>query len=224
MRPSSTIEIHPVSSETTTATASFSSVRPIAARCRVPEVLAEPGIHRERQEARGGSDAILLDDHCPVVQRRAVLKDRDQQVVADLGVQRDTAFRVVAQADLALDGDDRAGALARQHLRGDGDFLDGLVHRLALGQVAEKRRAAQVRQRAADIGLKQHDRRKDDVADQIADQPVHRLELGQPRHVEQRHCQRAADRHLRGPRAANEREDLVDQNRDDGDVGDIAPA
>ena len=188
------------------------------------KILAETRIHGQRQEAGGRGDAVLLDDHRPVVQRRAVLEDRHQQVVADLGVERDAAFGVVAQANLPLDGDDGAGALGRQHLRRHRDLFDGLVHGLALGQIAEERRAAQVRERTPDVGLEQDDGGKDDVADQIADQPVHRLELDQPRHVEQRHRQRAADRHLRGPGAANEREDLVDQDRDDGDVDDIAPA
>ena len=188
------------------------------------KVLAQPRIHRERQKAGRRRHAILLDDHGAVVQRRAVLKDRHQQVVADLRVQGDAAFGVVAQANLPLDGDDGAGALARQHLRRHGDFLDRLVHRLAFGEIPEEWRAAQVRQRAADVGLKQHDGRKDDVANQIADQPVHGLELDQSRHVEQPHRQPAADRHLRGARAANERQHLVDQDRDDGDVDDIAPA
>src|SRR5262249_37794471 len=42
--PSTTIEIRPVSSETTIATASFSSVRPIAARCRDPSSLLNFGL------------------------------------------------------------------------------------------------------------------------------------------------------------------------------------
>ena len=41
----------PVSSDTTIATASFSSVRPIAARWRDPSSRLEPRIHRQRQEA-----------------------------------------------------------------------------------------------------------------------------------------------------------------------------
>ena len=43
-------------------------------------------------------------------------------------------------------------------------LLDRLLGRFRLRQVAEERRAAQVRQRAPDVGLKQHDEREDDVA------------------------------------------------------------
>ncbi len=43
IRPSRTSEIQPVSSETTTASASFSSVRPMAARCLVPRSLLRRG-------------------------------------------------------------------------------------------------------------------------------------------------------------------------------------
>ena len=44
MCPSVAMEIRPVSSDTTTATASFSSVRPIAARCRVPRSTPTDGL------------------------------------------------------------------------------------------------------------------------------------------------------------------------------------
>ena len=47
----------------------------------------------------------------------------------------------------------------------------------ALREVAEERRAAEVRQRAPDVGLEQHDDREHDVADEVADQPVDGLEL-----------------------------------------------
>ena len=46
------------------------------------------------------------DDHRAVVQRRRRLEDRHQEVVRHVGVERDAALDVVAQADLALDHDD----------------------------------------------------------------------------------------------------------------------
>ena len=53
MVPSSAIEISPLSSDTTTATASFSSVRPMAARWRVPSSRLRRGctVSGRKQEA-----------------------------------------------------------------------------------------------------------------------------------------------------------------------------
>ena len=116
--PSSTSEMLPVSSDTTIATASFSSVRPSAARCRVPSSRLTRGIHRQRQKAGGGRDAVALDDGRAVVQRRSGLKDARQQVVGDHRVERNAPFDVVAQADLPLDHDDRADPARRQVGRG----------------------------------------------------------------------------------------------------------
>ena len=142
MRPSRTSEIHPVSSETTTASASFSSVRPIAARCRVPRSLLSRGFTVSGRKQAAAAMRFSWMITAPSCSGDAVLEDRHEQVVADLRVERNAALDVVAQADLALDGDDRAGALRRQHLRGDRDLLDRLVDRLALGEIAEERRAA----------------------------------------------------------------------------------
>ena len=75
MVPSSTSEIIPFSSDTTTATESFSSVRPIAARCRDPELTAQARIHGQRQEAGGRSDPIVVHDDRAVVQVRFRVED-----------------------------------------------------------------------------------------------------------------------------------------------------
>ena len=111
------------------ATASFSSVRPIAARCRDAELLAQPRVDRQRQEAGRRGDPIVLDDHRAVVQRRRRLEDADEQVVGQHGVERNAALDVVAQADLPLDDDDRADPLRRQHAGRDHELLDRLVGR-----------------------------------------------------------------------------------------------
>ena len=68
-----------------------------------PELLAQLRVHRQRQEARGGGDAIVLDDDGPVVQRRLGQEDAQQQIVGQDGVERDAAFDVVAEPDLPLD-------------------------------------------------------------------------------------------------------------------------
>ena len=114
----------PVSSDTTIATESFSSVSPIAARCRDPSSLPRLRVDRERQKARRRRHAILLHDHRAVVQRRRRQEDALQQIVGEHGVEADAALDVVAKADLPLDGDDGADALRREHGRGDDELLD----------------------------------------------------------------------------------------------------
>ena len=86
------------------------------------------------------------------------MEDRHQQVVGQRRVERDAALDVVPQPDLALDGDYRADPLLRQHRGGDDDLLDGLVGHFLVVEVAEERGLAEVRQRAADVGLEDDDR------------------------------------------------------------------
>ena len=142
-----------------------------------PELLAEPRVDRQRQKTGRGRHAIVLHDDRAVVERRRGLKNAQQQIVRQQGVERNAALDVVAQADLALERDDGADALRRQHARGDHQLFDRFLGRLRLGEIPEERRAAQMRERAADVGLKEHDDGEDEIADQIADQPVDGLEM-----------------------------------------------
>src|SRR5205085_3745657 len=95
--------------------------------------------------------------------------------------------------------------------------------RLGLGQITEKRRTSEMSEGAANVGLKQHDDRKDEVAEQIANEPVDGLEVRQPRPVEQHADYAAAERHLDRSSAANQLEYFVDQNRHDENVEQIPP-
>ena len=81
-----------------------------------------------------------------------------------------------------------------------------------------------MRQRAADIRLKQHDDGKDDVADEVANEPVDGLEMKPARSVEQRDENAAPERHLHRARSFDQLQDFVDQNRHDDDVDEIQPA
>ncbi len=224
MPPSSASEICPVSSDTTTATASLSSRQADGRAMPRPELAAHTRVDGQRQEAGGRGDAVLLEDDRAVVQRRAGLEDRHQQVVGQLRVERDAALDVVAQADLTLDRDDRARLLRRQHRGRDDDFLDRLVGRFLAVEIAEERRLAEVRQRAADVGLEDDDRRKRDVDQHVADHPVERLQRRQPRHVEETDDQQRARRHLDRASSPDQFEELVDQDRDDRDVEQVPPA
>ena len=101
LRRPATSEMLPVSSDTTIATASFSSVSADRGAMARAELAAEPRVDRQRQEAGRRRDAIVLHDHGAVVQRRGRLEDAHQQVVGERGVERDAALDVVAQADAA---------------------------------------------------------------------------------------------------------------------------
>ena len=137
---------------------------------------------------------------------------------------RDAALDVVPQADLTLDRDDRSCLLRRQHRRRDDDFLDGLPGRFLTIEVAEEGRLAEVRQRAADVGLEDHDGREDHVDQHVADHPVEGLQRGEPRQVEQHDDQQRAYRHLNGASSPDQFQELVDQDRDDRDVEQVPPA
>ena len=188
--PVDTIEMLPVSSDTTMATESFSSVRPMAARWREPSSLLSFGFTVSGRKQAAAATRSSCTITAPSCSGDDGWKDAHEQVVGQHRVERDAALDVVAQADLPLDRDDRADALRRQHARRDDQLLDRLLRRLGLGEIPEERRAAEVRQRAADVGLEQHDDREDDVAEQVADQPVDGLEVAPPRPVEQRDEQR----------------------------------
>ncbi len=61
------------------------------------------------------------------MQRRRGLEDAQDQIVGEQGVERNTAFDVVAEPDLPFERDDRADALRRQHARGDDQLLDRIL-------------------------------------------------------------------------------------------------
>ena len=187
------------------------------------QLAADARVHGERKETGRRRDAVLLEDHRAVVKRRPRVEDRDEQVVGETRIQRNAALDVVPQPDFALDGDDRSHALRRQHGRGHDDLFDPLVGRLLAVEIPEERRLAEMRQRAADIGLEDHDRRKCHVHQHVADHPVHRLERRQPRDVEQADDEERAHRHLDGAGPPDQFQELVDQDGDDRDVQQIPP-
>ena len=188
------------------------------------EIAADARVHRERQEARSGRDAIALNDHGAVVQRRAWLKDARQQVVGDHRVERDAALDVVAKADLPLEDDDGAGAARGEVGRGGHQLLDRFIRVLGALEVAEERRAAEVRERTPDVGLEQHDDREDHVGGEVSNDPVDGLELQPLREEIEQQDEAGAERHLRRARAADQQQQLVHENRDDADVQRVGPA
>ena len=177
--PASASEMLPVSSDTTIATASFSSVRPMAARCRVPRSLLTNGLTVSGRKQAAAATRSSWTMTAPSCSGEPGLEDGDEQVVGQRRVERNARLDVVPQPDFALDHDDGADPLRRQHRRGHRQLLDHLVGAVGPREGPEERRAAEVRERAADVGLEQDDEREDDVADHVADEPVDRLSCAQ---------------------------------------------
>jgi hypothetical protein len=80
-----------------------------------------------------------------------------------------------------------------------------------------------MRERAPNVGLKQHDDGENDVGQKISNQPIDRLQMPPAGDVEHQHQQRRAGGHLNGARAPDRLQHLVDHQRDDGDIEDVPP-
>src|SRR6185437_10240284 len=80
-------------------------------------------IHGQGQKASSGGNAVLLQDDSSVVQRGARAKDGGQQIVGNARIQRNSAFDVSTQSDLALDYDQRASLVLRKQIRGQHNVI-----------------------------------------------------------------------------------------------------
>ena len=172
-------------------------------RAQIP---AEPRVDGQWQKTGGRRDATLLKNDGAVVQRRARPKNRDEQIVGQRSVERNAALDVVPQPDLALERDDRSRSLLRQHRRRHDDLFDRLVGGFLTVEIPEERRPAEMRERAANVGLKDDNRGKRDVNQRIADQPIERLQRHVLRRIQQKQHEEDANRHLHRTSAADELE------------------
>ena len=220
IRARSTTLICPLSSDTTTATASVSSVMPSAARCRVPNRSDERHLG-ERQERRGGEDPAVADDDGAVVEEGPRREDRAQELAREVGMDHHAGLGDLLEAGLPLQHDQGAVALARQHARGlgdlGGDVLDGALPGRR-EQPAERPDAPDALEAAPELGLEHDDEREqaDDRArlQDLREQP--QLEpLGQRVDAEQ---DRDADDEGDGAGAPDQAEQPVDEQRRDRDV------
>ena len=111
----------------------------------------------------------------------------------------------------------------RQHAGRDDDFLERLLGGVSFREQPEERRTAEVREGAPDIRLEEHNRRKHYVAEGVANDPVHGLEVCRLRQEQQAHHQPGASNHLRRAGPSDELHHLVDQDRHDRNVEDVPP-
>src|SRR5208337_2820539 len=144
----------------------------------------------------------LLHDDGTVMQGSAGAKDGDQQIVGQVGVERYSTFDKGAQADLALDDNQRSG-----------DRLGKVVGRkydvfVAVGAIedaaaAGRKQSPEPRQGVPYFCAKDHNQREDCIGQDVGDDPVNGLKLfevrdpkrsGQDGHSYQhRDCTRALD-------------------------------
>src|SRR6185503_469858 len=151
-------------------------------------------------------------------------KDAGQQVVGDHRVEWDAALDVVAKTDLPLEHDDGACMARGEVGRGRNQFLDRFVRMFSAVEVPEEWRAAEVRKGATNIGLEQDDDREDDVRRKVTDNPVDRLELQPLRKEIEQQQEAAAQGHLHRTGAANQQQQLVEQERHDRDIERVGPS
>jgi hypothetical protein len=94
--------------------------RPVAGAHR----LRERRVVREGQEAARGGDAVVLDDDRAVVEGRAGIEEGFEELAGEGGVEAAAVLDVLAQADVALDGDQGADAVLGELDGGVGELVD----------------------------------------------------------------------------------------------------
>ena len=146
------------------------------------ELSGEQRIHGKRKKTGGGGDAIIFHDDGAVVQRGAGTENCGQQIVGEAGVEGHAAFDVGAQSDFAFDHDECAGLVLGEKIRGQDDVVVGIA---VGGRAAQKAQAAaQVGEHVPDLRLEDHDQRKHQVGENVADHPVQRGEFADAREIE----------------------------------------
>ena len=221
--PSRTSEIVPSSSETTITTASVSSVRPIAARWRVPSVFETFGLVGERQEAARRRDAAVLDDERAVVDRRVGQEDAGDQLARHLRVEPGADVDVLVQPDLVLQHDQRADAAAGEVRHRLHQLLDRLALRHPVARRVE-RPGAHLRQHAADVVLEDDEEQHERPAEHVVQEDVDGVDLELRRQEVEAVHHRQADQHRHGARAADQVDAGVDADGEEEDVEAVLPA
>ena len=162
------MEMAPVSSETTTAIASDSSVMPSPARCRRPRLRQRLAL-AHREDASGRGDAAIPHHDAAVMEGGFWMKYGQKQLDGKMGVDDHACFLVNPDRRVALDRDERAELFVGQL----GDRFRDVVHSLALlACERENRMAAQFGQTTAQLRLENDDERHGQENGETADDPA----------------------------------------------------
>src|SRR5204862_4698680 len=73
-----------------------------------PKVLRKSGVKSKRQKTGSGGDAMPLDHHGPIMQRRGRIENVYQQIVAQFSVKLHTTIGDILQSHIAFDHYQRA--------------------------------------------------------------------------------------------------------------------
>ena len=107
-RPDTATDTRPVSSDTTSVTLSVASLTPTAARCLVPQRLADIHIVRERQITGRRRHTVTANHDRAVVQRCVVLKNIDQKLARHDTIDLDARPLDLSERRAPLDDDQGA--------------------------------------------------------------------------------------------------------------------
>src|SRR5690606_8043027 len=178
---------------------------------------------RERQNHARGDDRVTVDQHRAVVQGAVRREQADDEIRAHARLQAGTGLGILVEADVALDGDDRADLRARQAV----DRLDQLLDDRALLEPVEERQHARLpepREAAAQLRL-EHDERGDRaVVEQVLHQVDEEVELEQSRREERDDEHQDAREDLHGPGLGEGAQHVVEARRDQQDLHEILDA
>ena len=176
-----------------------------------PQLRRKHRVHGERQEAGGSGDALSLNDHGPVMQWGAGAKDRGQKIIGDARIQRDAAFDIGAQANVTFYDDQRAGLILRKQICRQNYVVVGVS--FGTRRATEAKPGAQSCEGMANLRLKDHNQRENNIGKQSAEKPVQSAELADAGEIEGKRQDGHAHQHGRGPSAADQHQKLVNDHR-----------
>src|SRR5581483_5511995 len=127
-----------------------------------------------------------------------------------------TAFNVSAQPNLALDHNQGPGLVLGKEIGGKHDVVVSVS--LGSERAAEAELPAEARQALADFSRKNDNQREYGVRQEVADEPVQGHQLADAGEIQPQRNGSDTNQHQRCPRASNEREGFVNDNRDQDDV------
>src|SRR2546423_5390279 len=187
---------------------------------------AETAVERlalaHRENAGGGGNPAVANDHATIVQRRFGMENREKQFDGKMRIDHDAGFFVDPDRGIALDRDQRAELFVRQlHDR----FRD-VMNRLAfLTRKGKDRVAAQLGQAAPQFRLEDHHERHRQKNGEAADDPADHDKIQQLRDQGQRQeNDRKSGQHLRAARPAKIEIAVIDADAEQNDLEETSPA
>ena len=152
------------------------------------------------------------------MQRRARPKNSRQQVIGKLCVNCHSTLDVGAQPDLPLDDDQRARLVLREQVRRHHDVVVGIA--FGNGAMREGQASAQPCKRLPYLRSKNYYQRENRIGEEPRDQPIQRRELADSGKIKRKNDDRDADQNECRASAANQRQEFINDDRDQHYVDD----